>query len=93
MILTFKVYHSNGGKIGNMMHVVDSDKYISKNLQMIQKLFLKFYSKFIDDGKTQPGCDTDECNHYFAAEVFIDQINGKKYPSFTCTTLEELNGK
>lgn len=25
-----KVYHSNGGKLGIMAHVVDSDKYISK---------------------------------------------------------------
>jgi hypothetical protein len=31
--IQFQVYHSNGGKIGNMQHVVDSDKYISRLIQ------------------------------------------------------------
>lgn len=34
-IKVLQVYHSNGGKLGMMPHVVDSDKYISK---------LKFHS-------------------------------------------------
>ena len=31
--LSIKVYHSNGGKYGMMEHLVDNDKYISKNFK------------------------------------------------------------
>lgn len=49
--------------------------------------------RYINDGKTQPGCTTDECNHYYAVQIYINQINGKTYHSYTCETLEELDGK
>lgn len=71
-----EVYHSNGGKLGIMEHVVDADKYIN-------------------DGKTQndAGCMTDECSHEYATKIFIDLVNGKKYSSYTCETLQELDGR
>lgn len=46
-----------------------------------------------DDGKSQPGCTSDECSHKFAIQVYIDQVNGIKYPSYTCESLEELDGR
>lgn len=46
-----------------------------------------------DDGKTQGVCTTDECSHYFAVEVYITLVNGVNYPSYTCETLVELDGR
>lgn len=40
-----EVYHSNGGKIGMMEHVVDSDKYISNGLSLSIQEELNFHSK------------------------------------------------
>ncbi|KAG5672354.1 hypothetical protein PVAND_002487 [Polypedilum vanderplanki] len=69
-----EVYHSNGGKIGIMEHLYDSDKYIN-------------------DGKSQPKCKTDKCSHDFAWKVYADQLKGKKYGTYTCETLAELDGR
>jgi hypothetical protein len=36
---------------------------------------------------------TDQCSHDFAWKVYADQVSGKKFGSFTCETLAELDGK
>lgn len=76
-----------------MSHVVDADKYISEGKIFFYTNLFCILINFADDGKSQPGCTDDECSHNFAIQVYVDQINGIAYSSFTCESLEELDGR
>jgi hypothetical protein len=74
-----------------MAHIAQVDYYISKIVDEFHSK-LRFFID-VDDGKTQPGCTTDLCSHYYAVKLYIDLINGKPYGYYTCESLKELDGR